>query len=53
MEIIDLSGAILSAGLVFWLAGGANLVAEATRKMKLENDAKAKELEAQELGAKK
>lgn len=43
---IDLVGAILAIGLVFWLAGGASWVSEKTRQMKLENDKREQELKA-------
>jgi hypothetical protein len=40
MDHIDLPGAILVLGFVFWLAGGSKWLAEKTRKLKIENDLK-------------
>lgn len=42
---LDIPGAILAFGIVFWLAGGANWLKEVVRKLKLENDLKEMELE--------
>jgi hypothetical protein len=44
MECVDLPGVVLAFGVVFWLAGGAKWLAEITRKIKLDNDLKEKEL---------
>jgi hypothetical protein len=41
---LDIPGAILAFGIVFWLAGGANWLKEVVRKLKLENDLKEKEI---------
>ena len=41
---IDLPGAILAFGIVFWLAGGARWLSEKTRQLKLDNDRKEREL---------
>lgn len=49
MEYVDLSGAILAFGIVFWLAGGAKWLAEKTRQLKLDNDMKEAELKEVEL----
>jgi hypothetical protein len=38
MQYIDLPGAIAVMGIVFWLAGGSDWLAQKTRKMKLDND---------------
>ena len=44
MENLDLPGIVLAFGIVFWLAGGAKWLAQITRKIKLDNDIKEKEL---------
>lgn len=41
---VDIVGAIIVLGIVFWLAGGAGWVEEKTRQLKLENDRKEAEL---------
>lgn len=41
---IDVVGAILAIGVVFWLAGGASWISEKTRQMKLENDKREQDL---------
>ncbi|WP_193785574.1 hypothetical protein [Vibrio vulnificus] len=46
-QLIDLSGAIIAFGIVFFLAGGGKYVEQKVRKMKLENDEKELELECQ------
>lgn len=46
-QLIDLSGAIITFGVVFYLAGGSKFVEQKVRKMKLENDEKELELERQ------
>lgn len=43
--VIDLAGAILCFGIVFWLAGGANWVAQKTRQLELDNDLKEQNLQ--------
>jgi hypothetical protein len=45
MEYLDLPGVVLAFGIVFWLAGGAKWLAEITRKLKLDNDLKQKQLD--------
>lgn len=41
---VDIGGAIIVLGIVFWLAGGARWVEQKTRQLKLENDRKEAEL---------
>lgn len=42
---IDVTGAIIVFGIIFWLAGGGSWVTQKTRQLKIENDRK--ELENQ------
>lgn len=42
--VINLAGAILAFGIVFWLAGGADWVAQKTRQLELDNDIKEQNL---------
>ena len=43
--LFDLSGAILAAGIVFWLAGGPSWLAEKVRQLELANDLKEVEID--------
>jgi hypothetical protein len=45
MNLVDLPGAVVLFGIVFWLAGGAKWLGEKTRQLKLDNDRKERELE--------
>lgn len=45
-EMIDLTGALIVAGIIFWLFGGADWVSEKNRQLKLENDAREAALKA-------
>ncbi|WP_158664440.1 hypothetical protein [Cupriavidus metallidurans] len=44
---LNLVGAVIAAGIVFWLAGGTNWLAEKTRQIKLDNDLKEPRLKSE------